>query len=184
MQRAGDGRGGQDVKRWIVDMLRIGDMAGLAALTEERPEAVRHLLGRLWDPNPGLRTAAAEAVGTAAAQHPELGIELLRRFAWALNDESATNGFFAIPALAAIAVRSPKMAEPFVGQLVTALNEPGLKAEARRALETIVRHAPRLLEAYRDELAFAGIDQWEGAEDPARNDTHNGGEHGTSDETK
>lgn len=157
-------------------MLRAGDMQGLAALTEERPAAVRHLLARLWDPDEGIRSRAAEAVGTAAVQHPELGIELLRRFSWALNDESATNGVFAIPAMAAIAVRSPEMAEAFVGQLVVALEDPGLQAEARKALELIGRHAPGLLRPYADELALAGIEDRAGTGDPARGGKPNGGE--------
>ncbi len=151
-------------------------MEGLAALTGERPAAVRHLLARLWDPDGEVRSRAAEAVGTAAVQHPELGIELLRRFAWALNDESATNGIFAIPAMAAVAVRSPEMAAPFVGQLVAALEDPGLAEEARRALELIARNAPALLDPYRDELEAAGVVERAGTDHPARRRTETGGE--------
>ncbi len=156
-------------------MLRTGDMEGLAALTEERPAAVRHLLGRLWDPDPAIRSCAAEAVGTAAVQHPELGVELLRRFSWALNDESATNGIFAIPAMAAIAVRGPEMAEAFVGQLVVAMEDPGLEAEAKKALEMIGTHAPGLLRPYAAELARAGIEERAGTDDPVRGATPTGG---------
>ncbi len=137
-------------------MLRESDSDGLKELLRERPAAVRHLLGRLWDPDPMLRERATEAVGFAATEYPEMGLELLRRFAWALNDESATNGVFAIPAVAAIAGRNPEMAAPFVGQLVVALEDPGLAAVAMEALERIGREAPELLAPYREELVRRG----------------------------
>jgi hypothetical protein len=163
------------VKERIARMLREGDTDGLKGLLQERPAAVRHLLGRLWDPDPMLRERAAEAVGFAATEHPAMGLELLRRFAWALNDESATNGVFAIPAVAAIATRSPEMAAPFVGQLVDALEDPGLAAVAMEALERIGREAPELLAPYceeivrRGESASTGGGESGGAEDAESN---------------
>jgi len=123
-------------------------MKGLAALTLDRPGAVRHLLGRLWDVDATIRKRAAEGVGIAAAQHPELGLELLRRFDWALNDESATNGGAALPAMAAIAVRCPELAEPFLGRIVGALDDPGMRDAASRALERIGTERPELTERY------------------------------------
>jgi hypothetical protein len=135
-----------------MDLLRTGDRQGLDALIAERPVAVRHVLGRLWDSDPGVRERAADAVGLAAGHHQELGLELIRRFAWALNDESASNGVNVIPAMAAIAIRVPDMAKPFVGQLVGALQDPSLSHEAKKALEAIRRERPELVEPYEGEI--------------------------------
>ncbi len=149
--RGGSRRGG-GVRERVMELLRTGDMERLAALTGRRPSAVRHLLGRLWDAEPAVRERAAEGIGTAAAQHPELGLELLRRFAWALNDESATNGAAVLAAVAAIAVRRPEVARPFVGPVVAALDDPGLRDEARKAVVRIGREAPELLGPYREAI--------------------------------
>ncbi len=135
-----------------MELLRTGDRQGLDALIAERPVAVRYVLGRLWDSDPGVRERAAEAVGSAAVHHQDLGLELMRRFAWALNDESASNGVNVIPAIAAIAIRVPETAEPFVGQLVGALQDPGLSHEAKKALEAIRRRRPELVEPYECEI--------------------------------
>ncbi|RLE26031.1 MAG: hypothetical protein DRJ61_18685 [Acidobacteria bacterium] len=140
------------MKGKIMELLRTGDMQGLDALIEARPVAVRHVLGRLWDVDSVVRERAAVAVGSAAAHHQELGLELMRRFVWALNDESATNGVDVIPAMAAIAIRVPEMAKPFVGQLVGALHDPSLSQEAKRALEAIRRERPDLVEPYEGEI--------------------------------
>ena len=135
-----------------MELLRTGDMQGLDALIAAQPGTVRHVLGRLWDADSVVRDRAADAVGIAAAHHQELGLELMRRFAWALNDESATNGVDVIPAIAAIAIRVPEMARPFIGRLVGALQDPGLRQEAKNALEAIRRRRPELVEPYRVEI--------------------------------
>lgn len=135
-----------------MELLRIGDMQGLDALIAERPSVVRHVLGRLWDLDAVVRERSAVAVGNVAAHHHELGVELMRRFAWALNDESATNGVFVIPAMAEVAVQAPELARPFVGQVVGALQDPGLNKEAERALELIRQRRPELVEQYEDEI--------------------------------
>lgn len=134
-----------------MELLRTGDMQGLETLIAERPSVVRHVLGRLWDLDPVVRERSAVAVGNVAAHHQELGVELMRRFAWALNDESATNGVSVIPAMAEVAVQAPELAKPFVGQVVGALQDPGLKEEAERALDLIRQRRPELLEPYEDE---------------------------------
>lgn len=135
-----------------MELLRNGNVQGLDALIAKRPVAVRHVLGRLWDSDPKVREAAAEGVGSAAAHHQDLGLELMRRFSWALNDESATNGVDVMPAMAAIAIRAPETARPFVGQLVGALRDPGLEEAAIRALESIRRSRPELLEPFLHEI--------------------------------
>jgi len=136
----------------MMELLARGEMEKIAALTAGRPTSVRHLLGRLWDQAPGIRRRAAEALGRASAQHPELGVELMRRFAWALNDESASNGVYVIPAMAEIAVRAPGISEDFIGMLVQALNDPGLREGAQGALDLIGKRRPELLREYREEI--------------------------------
>lgn len=135
-----------------MELLLRGDMESLALLTEERPSLVRHLLGRLWDEVESVRKCAAVALGRAAVQHPKLGMEMMRRFAWALNDESASNGLYVIPAMAEISVQNPEIAPGFVGMLINALEDPGLRREARAALELIAEKRPELLGEYREEI--------------------------------
>ena len=150
MGRKGLGRG---VKGRIMELLQNGDMQGLETLMSERPGALRHVLGRLWDHDPNIRERAAAAIGFASAKHEAMGLELLRRFAWALNDESATNGVSVIPAIAAIATHAPELSRPFIGQLVAALDDPGLAEEAAAAIEEIRRLRPQLVEPYLGEIA-------------------------------
>ncbi len=140
----GDG-GRRRVKERVMALLARDDRSALHALLEERPAAVRHLVGRLWDADPTVREAAAEVLGAAAGRDPALGLELLRRFDWALNDESATNAGAVLAAMGAIAVRLPEVAAPFAGRIVAALDDPALAEAARRVLGRIEREAPELL---------------------------------------
>ena len=97
------------LKGRVMELLRVGDEQALGALVAAEPRATRHLLGRLWDPDEVLRQRAARGIGAAAAAHPENGIDLTRRLMWALNDESATNGVYGIPALGQIGRRAPDL---------------------------------------------------------------------------
>ena len=74
-----------------MEMLRQGDVEELERGVGENPAAVRFLQGRLWDADPEIRRLAAIALGSAAAAHPDLGREVLRRALWSLNDESNTD---------------------------------------------------------------------------------------------
>lgn len=135
-------------------MLRTGDMKGLEATLAERPDVVRHLTARLWDLDPAVRSRAAVLLGKVPAHHPELGLELLRRFAWALNDESVTNAVDVIPAVVEIAVQAPEMGRPFIGRLVAALEDPNaaLRQEAARGLRSLRRRRPELVEPYQCDI--------------------------------
>ncbi len=128
-----------------MEMLRTGDMRGLAALTGAHPSVLRHLSARLWDADTDVRQNAVEALATTAVQHPDRGLELLRRFAWALNDESGTNGNAVLPAMAAVISAVPELGAPFVGIVVEAISDPGLAETARRAIERIGSDRPELL---------------------------------------
>ena len=80
------------LKEKVRRMLLSGSASELRDLVVAEPRTMRHLLGRLWDPDTAIRKRAAVAVGHGAAAHPELGTEVLRRLMWTLNDESAMNG--------------------------------------------------------------------------------------------
>lgn len=135
-----------------MEMLRRGDHQGLEKLVVEQPSAVRYLQGRLWDVEPRVRQNAAEALGVAAAAHPELGRELLRRALWALNDESATNGAYTLPVIGEIGFRDPALVASFVGPMTSYLWDEGLRSGILRALCRIAEVAPELVEKVRESL--------------------------------
>ena len=144
-----------------MELLRRGDGAGLERLVTERAATVRHLQGRLWDPDESIRRQAATALAAAAAAHPELGRDLLRRLLWALNDESATNGRYAVPALAEVGVRCPTLIEPFVGSMVRLLEDDGLRPALFEALQRIGRVAPGVVARYRGLIRLYAGGEWE-----------------------
>lgn len=125
-----------------MDLLRVGDEQELGALAVREPRATRFLLGRLWDPDESLRQRAARALGKAARAHPEIGIDLIRRLMWALNDESATNGLYGIPAVAEIGFNHPELVAPFIAPLASLSWDDGLRLEIIRALTRIAEAAP------------------------------------------
>ena len=139
-----------------MELLRQGDTESLERMVVERPAAVRFLQGRLWDPEPQIRSRAATALGAAAAAHPDLGRELLRRALWAINDESATNGGPMLPAIGEIGRRSPDLVAPFVGPMTAYLWDDGLRPGILRALHRIAEVAPELIEDVRDRLLALG----------------------------
>jgi len=128
-----------------MELLRVGDEQALGAMVADEPRATRFLLGRLWDPNDVLRRRAARGLGSAAASHKEIGIDITRRLMWALNDESATNGLFGIPAIAEIGYHSPQLIAPFVAPLASLAWDDGLRLEILRALTRISESAPELV---------------------------------------
>lgn len=126
----------------VRDLLRDGRTEALGRLVDASPRALRTLVGRLWDPDAAIRGRAAQAIGDAAVDHPELALEIVRRLMWALNDESATNGVYGIPALAEIGRRLPETIAPFVPALVSMFSDPGLRLELLRALASIAESDP------------------------------------------
>jgi len=130
------------LKGRVMELLRVGDEQTLGALATRDPGVSRLLLGRLWDPDQALRHRAARALGVASGAHPEMGVELLRRLMWALNDESATNGLHGIPAIAEIGFNNPELVAPFVEPLASLSWDDGLRSEIIRALTRIAETAP------------------------------------------
>jgi len=142
-----------------MEMLRQGDAEGLERIVGDNPAAIRFLQGRLWDADPEIRSRAAVALGAAAKSHPDLGRELLRRALWALNDESATNGAYMLPAIGEIGRRAPDVAAPFVGPMTAYLWDEGLRPGILSALCRIAEMAPELIEEIRGRiLAVAKTD--------------------------
>jgi hypothetical protein len=64
---------------------------------------------------------------------------------WALNDESATNGRYGIPALAEIGFRCPELIAPLVAPLASLAWDDGLRPEILRALIRIAEAHPDLV---------------------------------------
>jgi hypothetical protein len=140
------------LKEEVMELLRRGDTDGLDQMVAETPAAVRFLHGRLWDPDPEIRSRAAIALGAAAAAHPDLGRELLRRALWAINDESATNGAYVLPAVGEIGRRAPELSAPFVGPMTAYLWDEGLRPSILKALCRIADVAPEQIEEIRGRL--------------------------------
>ncbi len=130
------------LKETIVELIRRGDSNGLESLAAAEPRAVRHFLGRLWDPDDEARALAARALGASAKAHPELGIEVVRRLIWALNDESAMNGVYGLAALGEIGFTAPEVMAQFIGPMASFLWDDGLRSEILRALARIAKKTP------------------------------------------
>ncbi|MCP4899242.1 MAG: hypothetical protein GY906_19940 [bacterium] len=136
----------------IVELIRRGDSTGLESLAAAEPRAVRHLLGRLWDVDEQVRCLSARALGASAKAHPELGVEVVRRLIWALNDESAMNGVFGLVALGEIGYSAPKVMAPFVGPMTSYLWDDGLRLEILRALARIAKAKPKAVAEFENEI--------------------------------
>ena len=130
------------LKGRVMELLQVGDEQTLGALASQEPRATRFLLGRLWDSDETLRRRSARALGVVAAAHPEIGTDLIRRLMWALNDESATNGLYGIPAVAEIGFHDAELVAPFIAPLASLSWDDGLRREIIRALTRIAEAAP------------------------------------------
>ncbi len=133
------------MKGRVMELLRAGDERALGALASDDPLAMRFLFGRLWDPKPEMRQRAARAIGAASSVHRKVGLELVRGVMWGLNDESATNGRYAIPAFGEIGYRSPDLIAPFVAPLASLSWDDGLRLDIIQALIRIAESAPELV---------------------------------------
>ena len=129
----------------VMEVLRAGDTTRVEQVAVSDRRAIRHLVGRLWDQDCEVRRAACIGVGAAAAAHPDVGLDVIRRLMWALNDESATNGVYGIAALGEIGARDPELIEPFVGPLASFSWDDGLRVEILKALVRIARVTPRIV---------------------------------------
>lgn len=150
------------VREAVVEQLRCGKYVELAGQADTSPRVLRALLGRLWDEEAGLRESAAITLGELAARSPDRAVELVRRFLWALNDESGTNGRAVVPALAAMARRAPAVVGPYAGALVAHLDDEGLREELVEVLATLHHADRRWTEPHAAELAGWGVELGDG----------------------
>jgi hypothetical protein len=84
--------------------------------------------------------------------HRDRGPELLRSLVWAMNDESGTNGVYALGAVGEIGRRAPDMVEPFMGCLVPLAEDDGLRLELLRAFARIAEEAPDVVAPFLSHL--------------------------------
>lgn len=133
------------LKGRVMELLRVGDERALGALAGRQPRARRTLVGRLWDPDETIRRRAARALGLAVVSNREFAADLLRRLMWAINDESATNGVYGIPAIGEIGFNDPELVAPFVAPLASLAWDTGLRLEILRALSRIAEAAPEMV---------------------------------------
>jgi len=133
-------------------LLHEGREDVLAKRVTADARVLRLLVGRLWDPDEAVRRRAARAIGVGARAHRELGRTLARGFIWAVNDESATNGVYGIPALGEIGRQDPELIRPFIGPMVGVAWDAGLRLEIIRALTAIAENDPRLAAEHYDDL--------------------------------
>ena len=129
----------------VKELLRQGRETELAERAATDARLVRPLLARLYDPSDPIRDRAARVLGHAAAAHPELGREVARRLIWALNDESATNGIYGIPALGQIGRQAPELVSVHVPALARMVWDHGLRLAILEALAEVARTAPDLV---------------------------------------
>jgi|YNPBryunderm2012_1023409.scaffolds.fasta_scaffold04943_4 hypothetical protein len=141
------------VREQVVDSLRRGEFAALALQAAAQPRVLRVLVGRLWDAEEVLRAGAARTLGELAARQPEKATELVRRFLWALNDESGTNGAAVVPALGAMAKAAPAVVGPFAGALAAHLEDDGMRADLLQVLATLKAAGPAWIEPHAAQIA-------------------------------
>lgn len=140
------------LKETVMELLARGRTDELGRLVAEDRRAVRHLVGRLWDPDPGIRRAAARALGEAGAHHPDLGKAVVRRLLWALNDESGADGRDGLLGLGWIGRFSPGLVEPHVEALVELGWDDGLRVRLLEALCLLAQGSPELVRPHMGRL--------------------------------
>lgn len=130
-----------------------GRESELAELVASQPRAIRPLTGRLWDVDPAVRRRAARALALAAADDEALGRELIRRLLWGLNDESGTNGVYAIPALAEMARRTPGAVAPYAGTLAALLVDEGLRPALLEFFLELAERSPGAVSPHQSKIS-------------------------------
>jgi hypothetical protein len=151
----------------VRQLLQQGREDAVAEIAAADPRALRPLVGRLWDSDREIRLRAARVIGHAAASHPDLGVDLIRRLMWALNDESATNGVHAVPALGEIGRQAPDLLEPFVPSIVALAWDDGLRLELLRALTAAAESNPGAVAKQFERMA-----QWVDRSRPEEREQH------------
>ncbi len=112
----------------IARAFALRDRQALLRLAHGRPSRVlRYLHSRLFSADPLEKSAALDAMG-ALLQQPELvshakALDLLRRFLWALNDESGAVPFGMPEGIGEVLAVRPELQEEFLPILCSFLTE-------------------------------------------------------------
>lgn len=103
------------------------DDAVRAAAREKISGVVRYLSGQLYTPDEEAKHRAVHALGVVAAEESildrERAVDLLRRFAWALNDESGAVPYGIPEAIGEVISVRPEFQEAFLPILCSLLTE-------------------------------------------------------------
>lgn len=133
-------------------LLESGRHDELDALIASDVRVARHLVGRLWDPDPQLRRRAAVALGSVARVHPARALEIARGLLWALRDEAAMHGRYAVPGLAEMVAADPALLAAFVGPLASMLWDTGMQRDILEGLGRIAEKAPDAVADHLDQV--------------------------------
>lgn len=115
-----------DWKAEIESALAAGDDGALLELARLEPQRVlRYLNGRLYSSEEDEKWRAVRALGIVAGvlDEPKLS-ELLRRFVWALNDESGAVPFGIPEAMGEILAARPQLQPAYLPILCSLVTEP------------------------------------------------------------
>ena len=137
------------------------NLATVETLVKDNPRALRHIVGLTYHADPEIRSAAAKGVGLSARHQPKLVQKIVRRFVWAMNDESGTNALTAPAVLEAIARETPELLLPMVPDLVRLAGDPGLREGIAATLRVVRDKCPgeidrRLADALNEQLKKTG----------------------------
>ena len=122
--------------------VREGRTAELEELVIANSKSVRHLVSLSYEADPEVRKRAAEGIALAADHHPKVVQSVIRRFVWAMNDESGTNALTAPDVLLAIARKCPRILLPMVPDLTRLAADEGLNEGLAATLRTLAESCP------------------------------------------
>ncbi len=114
------------VREEVVEAVRQRRFDDLEAMVAANSRAIRYLVSLTYQDDVELRRAAARGLALASRHHPRLLGEVVRRLAWAMNDESGTHAVFAPGVLCVIAEECPEILLPVVPDLMRLSGDPGL----------------------------------------------------------
>lgn len=89
-----------------------------------------------------MRRRAARAIAVAGRYHPQAVKNVVRRFVWAMNDESGTNAGTAPEVLQAIADEQPELLLPMVPDLIRLAADERLREGLTQVLRTVAQRCP------------------------------------------
>ena len=118
------------------------NLARIEELVAEHPRALRHVVGMTYQTDPKIRATAARGVALASNHHPKLVQNVIRRFVWAMNDESGTNAAAAPEVLYAIAEERPELLLPMVPDLIRLAGDEVLQEGLAATLRVIRDRCP------------------------------------------